>query len=135
MVGDTWRDDIVGTVEAGSRARWIDRYGRASYARRFIAVRELGDAYPDRRRAAQMTEFELVRSAIDANLDYLHTQRWALQTAQLRQILTDAPDVKKAAAKQALDDHYATRGEPETSRAALIRSAMATVAAHRQLIN
>lgn len=124
MVGDTWRDDIVGAVEAGSRARWVDREGRASHARRFIAIRELGDAYPDRRRAPQMTELELFRSGIDANLDYLHTQRWTLETARLRQTLTDAPDGKKAAAKQALDDHYAIRGEPETSRAALIRSAM-----------
>ncbi len=47
MVGDTWRDDIVGAVEAGSRARWLDRDGRASYARRLIAVRSLADAYPD----------------------------------------------------------------------------------------
>jgi len=45
MVGDTWPDDIVGAVEAGARARWIDREGRASHARRFIAARELGDAY------------------------------------------------------------------------------------------
>ena len=124
MVGDTWRDDIVGAVEAGLRAWWIDREGRASHARRFIAIRELGDAYPDWRRAPQMTELELFRSGIDANLDYLHTQRWALETARLRQTLMDAPDAKKAAAKQALDDHYAIRGEPETSRAALIRSAM-----------
>lgn len=25
VVGDTWRDDIDGAVEAGFRARWIDR--------------------------------------------------------------------------------------------------------------
>lgn len=56
MVGDTWRDDIVGAVEAGSHARWVNREGRASHARRFIVARELSDAYPDRRRAAQMTE-------------------------------------------------------------------------------
>jgi HAD superfamily hydrolase (TIGR01493 family) len=123
MVGDTWRDDIVGAVEAGSRARWIDREGRASYARRFIAARELGDAYPDRRRAAQMTELELVRSGINANLEYLHARRWAFRTAQLRQTLIDAPDAGKAAAKRALDDHYDTRDQPETSRHALIRSA------------
>ncbi len=74
MVGDTWRDDIFGAVEAGSRARWVDRDERASHARRFIAVRQLGDAYSDRRRAGQMTELELVRSGIDANLDYLPVQ-------------------------------------------------------------
>lgn len=131
MVGDTWRDDIVGAVEAGSRARWIDREGRASHARRFIAARELGDAYPDRRRAGQITELELVRSSIDANLNYLHAQRWALQAARLRQTLTNAPEAEKAAAKRALDDHYDTRGQPETSRAVLMQSAIATIAARK----
>ncbi len=131
IVGDTWRDDIVGAVEAGSRARWVDREGRASPARRFIAVRELGEAYPDRRRAAQMTELELVRNGIDANLDYLHTQRWALQAAQLRQTLTKAPETEKAAATRALDAHYDTRDQPETSRAALMRNAIATIAARK----
>ncbi|KQM54184.1 hypothetical protein ASE69_19080 [Sphingomonas sp. Leaf208] len=131
MVGDTWRDDIVGAVEAGSRARCVDREGRASHARRFIAVRELGDAYPDRRRAAQMTELELFRSGIDANLDYLHGQRWALEAAQFRQALTDAPDAEKAAAKRVLDDHYDTRDQPEISRAALIHDAIATIGAQK----
>jgi HAD superfamily hydrolase (TIGR01493 family) len=131
MVGDTWHDDIVGAVEAGSRARWVDREGRASHACRFIAARELADAYPDRRRAAQMTELELARSSIDANLDHLHIQRWALQTAQLRQILTDASETEKAAAKRALDDHFDTRHQAETSRARLMRSAIATIAARK----
>lgn len=131
MVGDTWRDDIVGAVEAGSRARWVDREGRASHARRFIAARELGDAYPDRRRVGQMTELELVRISIDANLAYLHSQRWAVQAGLLRQTFEDAPDVEKAAAKRALDDHYDTRGQPEISRAALIHNAIATIAARK----
>jgi len=131
MVGDTWRDDIVGAVEAGSRARWVDREGRASPARRFIAVRELGDAYPDRWRAAQMTELELVRSSIDANLDHLHAQRWAVRAGLLRQILTDAPDAEKPAATRTLDDHYDTRDQPETSRAALMWDAIATIAARK----
>lgn len=50
MVGDTWRDDIVGAVEAGIPARWLDRAGRASHARRFVAVRSLDQvmASPDR---------------------------------------------------------------------------------------
>ena len=129
MVGDTWRDDIVGAVEAGSRARWVDREGRACHVRRFIAVSELGDAYPDRQRAAQMTELELVRSSIDANLDHLHAQRWAVRAGLLRQILTDAPDAEKAAATRALHDHYDTRDQLETSRAALVRDAIATIAA------
>ncbi len=75
MVGDTWRDDIVGAVEAGSRARWLDRDGRASYARRLIAIRSLADAYPDKRMTAQETDAELVRDSIDMHLPYLHTQR------------------------------------------------------------
>ena len=43
MMGDTWRDDIVGAVEAGARARWLDRTGKASHARRFVAVSTLAD--------------------------------------------------------------------------------------------
>ena len=78
-----------------------------------------------------MTELELVRNGIDANLDYLHTQRWALQAAQLRQILTDAPDAEKPAATRTLDDHYDTRDQPETSRAALMWDAIATIAARK----
>jgi HAD superfamily hydrolase (TIGR01549 family) len=131
MVGDTWRDDIVGAVEAGSRARWVDREGRASHARRFIAVRELGDAYPDRRRAPRMTELELLRSNIDANLNYLHSQRWTVQASLLRQILENAPDAEKVAAKRALVDHYDTRDMPETSRAALIHNAVAAIVARK----
>ena len=132
MVGDTWRDDIVGAVEAGSRARWVNREGHTSHARRFIAIRELGDAYPDRRRASQMTELELFRSGIDANLDYLHAQRWALAAVRLRQTLTNAPDAKKTAATRALNDHYNTRDQPEASRAALMRDAIATIASRKQ---
>ncbi len=131
MVADTWRDDIVGDEEAGLRARWVNRKGRAAHARRFIAVRELSDAYPDRLRAGQMTELELVRSGIDANLDYLHTQRWGFQTAQLRQALTDALEAEKAAAKQVLDDHHDTRDQSETSCAALMRNAIAAAVVHK----
>jgi hypothetical protein len=78
-----------------------------------------------------MTELDLVRSGIDANLDYLHAQRWALQAAQLRKTLTKAPDTEKPAATRALDDHYDTRDQPETSRAALMRNAIATIAARK----
>jgi HAD superfamily hydrolase (TIGR01549 family) len=127
MVGDTWRDDIVGAVDAGSRAKWLDRDGRASYVRRFIAASGLADAYPDRRRAAEKTDLELVRGSIDANLDYLHGQRWAIQAARLRRAIKDAPDGEKTAAKQALEDHYGTRDQPETSRAALIQSALGQI--------
>ncbi|WP_010165450.1 HAD family hydrolase [Sphingomonas sp. PAMC 26617] len=51
MVGDTWAADVVGAVSAGSRAQWLDRDGRASHARRFIAIRSLADAHPYRRPA------------------------------------------------------------------------------------
>jgi hypothetical protein len=122
MVGDSWRNATVGAFEAGLLARWVDREGRASHARRFIAARELGDAYPDLLRAGQMTELELVRSGINANFDYLHAQRWAFQPAQLRQILTDASEKEKAAAERALDDHFDTRDRAETSRARLMRT-------------
>ncbi|MEG8044714.1 hypothetical protein QP164_19435 [Sphingomonas sp. LR59] len=132
MVGATWRDDIVGAVEAGSRARWIDREGRASYGRRFIAVREVSDAYLDRLRAGQMTELELVRSGINANLErHSHAQQWALEAARLRQILADASEPEKATVKQALDNHYNTRDQPETSRAGLMRNATATISARK----
>jgi len=43
MVGDTWATDVAGAVDAGSRAQWLDRNGRASYVRRFVAVRSLND--------------------------------------------------------------------------------------------
>ncbi len=131
MVGATWRDDIVGAVEAGSRARWVDREGRASHARRFIAARGLGDAYPDRLSAGQITELELVRSGINANLEHIHAQQWALEAARLRQILADASEPEKATVKQALDNHYNTRDQPETSRAGLMRNATATISARK----
>lgn len=91
-------------------------------------ARELGDVYLDRLRAGQITELELVRSGIDVNLDCLLTQRWGFQTARLRQTLTDAPEVEKAAAKRALDDHYGTCNQSETSRAGLMRDAIVAVA-------
>jgi hypothetical protein len=51
----------------------------------------------------------------------------------LRQTLEDAPDAEKLAAKRALDDRYDTRGQPETSRAALMQNAIATIAARKHL--
>lgn len=43
MVGDTWKDDVAGAVDAGARARWLDRAGRGGYVRRFVAARSLDD--------------------------------------------------------------------------------------------
>lgn len=68
---------------------------------RFTAVRDLGDAYPDRQRAAQMMELELVRSGIDADLGHLHVQWWAVRADLLWQILMDAPGAEKVAAPRA----------------------------------
>lgn len=131
MVGDTWRDDIVGAVDAGSPAKWLDRDGRASYVRRFIAANGLADACPDRGSATRKTELELVIESIDANLDYLHNQRWANEMGRLRQVVERVPDAEKAAAKQAVKDHYDTRAQPESSRAALIQSAFDQMKARR----
>lgn len=131
MVGDTWRDDIVGAVDAGSRARWLDRDGRASYVRRFIAASSLADACPDRGPTTHKTEMELVIESIDANLDYLHNQHWANEMGRLRQAVERVPDTEKAAAKQAVEDHYGTRAQPENSRAALIQSAFEQIEARR----
>jgi hypothetical protein len=58
------------------RAQRVDRWGRASHARQFIAVRELGDACPYWRRAPQMTGTELACNSIDGNLEYLKAQGW-----------------------------------------------------------
>lgn len=55
MVGDTWQDDVAGAVDAGARARWLDREGRASYVRRFIAARSLDDIGWNLRTAASAT--------------------------------------------------------------------------------
>jgi len=133
MVGDTWCDDIVGSVEAGLQARWVDREGRASHARRFIAARGLtvggiGDTYPDSRRAAEMTELEKTRSYLDWDLAYVQERRWALEATRLHYAVTDALEADKAAAKQTLSDHYDTRTQSlEITRAAYIREAMARI--------
>ncbi|MBD8737762.1 HAD family hydrolase [Sphingomonas sp. CFBP 13706] len=129
MVGDTWRDDIVGAIDAGSRAKWLDRDGRASYVRRFIAASGLADACPDRGPATHKTEMELVIESIDTNLNYFHNQRWANEMGRLRQAFERAPDAEKAAAKQAVEDHYGTRAQPENSRAALIQSTFEQIGA------
>jgi|GEM_PF-425477 len=131
MVGDTWRDDIIGAVDAGSRAKWLDRDDRASYVRRFIAANCLADACPDRGLATHKTEVELIIESIDANIDYLHNQRWANEMGQLRQAVERAPDAGKASAKQAVKNHYDTRAQPENSRAALIQSAFERIKARR----
>lgn len=44
MVGDTWRNDFVGGVDAGMRAWWLDRANNPPYARRRVAIRDLWGA-------------------------------------------------------------------------------------------
>lgn len=76
-----------------------------------------------------MTKTELARNSIDVNLAYLQAQGWARQAARLGLTLTNAPDAEKAATNLGRDDHYDIREQPETSRAALMRNAVATIAA------
>ena len=82
--------------------------------------------------AARKTEAELVRESIDANLANLHSQRWAVEAGRLRGEMNRMPDAEKAAAKQALSEHYAVRDNPEASRAPLIQRAMEQLAARQR---
>jgi hypothetical protein len=86
----------------------------------------------DQRSAAEKTEAELVRESIDANLPYLHSQRWAVEAGRLRGAIEKAPDTEKAAAQKALQDHYDTRDNPEASRDPLVRAALATIEARQR---
>jgi len=79
------------------------------------------------KRAAQKSDAELVHDIVDANLPYLHTQRWALQAAQLRRDIRCAPDAEKEAAKQALSKHYDARDDMEASRIPLERNALGQI--------
>ena len=76
------------------------------------------------KRAALKTDAELVHDMVDANLPYLHTQRWALQAARLRREVHRAPDAEKEAAKRALSKHYDARDDMETGRVPLEQHAL-----------
>ena len=82
--------------------------------------------------APRKTEAELVRESIDANLPYLHSQRWAVEAGRLRGEIEKVPDTEKAAAKEAQSKHYNTRDDPENSRAPLVQAAMAQIAARQR---
>lgn len=81
--------------------------------------------------ATGKTEAELIRESIDANLPYLHSQRWAVEQGRLRGVIDKAPDAEKAAAKEALSKHYDTRGDVESSRAPLVQCAMEQIEARK----
>jgi len=74
--------------------------------------------------ATGKTRAELLRESVDANLPYLHSQRWAVEQGRLRGVIDKAPEAEKAAAKEALSKHFDTRGDVESSRIPLLQSAM-----------
>lgn len=76
-------------------------------------------------------EFDRIVEAIDANLDYLHKERWAQRAAELREEEAQAEGDAKVRAHQALRDHYADRFKPETSRDALVAQARINLEARR----
>lgn len=76
-------------------------------------------------------EFDRIVEGIDANLDYLHKERWAQRAAELREEERRAEGDAKARAHQALRDHYDDMLRPETSRDALLEQARANLAARR----
>lgn len=77
-------------------------------------------------------EFDRIVEGIDANLDYLHKERWAQRAAELREAERRAEgDEAKARAHQALLDHYHDMLRPETSRDALVEQAAANLASRR----
>lgn len=87
---------------------------------------------PEFKRASEKTEAELVRESIDANLPYLHSQRWAVEAGRLRGNIDRAAGNEKAAAQKALQDHYDTRDNPEISRAPLVEDAMRQIEARER---
>ena len=82
--------------------------------------------------AQRKTQADLVRESNDANLPYLHSQRWAVEAGRLRGEIDKMPEADKAAVKEALAKHYDTRDDPETSRVPLVQAAMARIAARQR---
>lgn len=76
-------------------------------------------------------EFDRIVEGIDANLDYLHKERWAQRAAELREEGRRAEGEAKARARQALHDHYDDILRPETSRDALVEQARINLEARR----
>lgn len=72
---------------------------------------------------ASKSNLDSIMEAIDANLDYLHKERWGQRAAELHDAEDRAAGAGKEQARQALRDHYADRLRPETSRDALLEQA------------
>ena len=66
---------------------------------------------------------ELRRQQIEADLPYLHKERWNRITRDLRDQIEQAPPAERDAIEEQLRQHYTTRFHPETSRAALLAEA------------
>ena len=75
------------------------------------------------------SNLDSIMEAIDANLDYLHKERWGQRAAELHDAEDRASEAGKEQARQALSDHYADRFKPETSRDALAEQAKKSQAA------
>ena len=73
-----------------------------------------------------MSEANVQRMADPADLAWHHKERWSQRMAELRRAAHDAPDEEaRARAKQAMQDHYAERGNVEPTRAAMMRAVAA----------
>lgn len=68
---------------------------------------------------------------IEQHLPELHKERWNRVAADLAAALAAAPDGERAARQRLLDQHYANRHQPESSRAALTAQAEANAAQRR----
>lgn len=69
---------------------------------------------------------------IDRHLPYLHKERWAIEATKLRRDIRTATGPEKEAAQRALQDHYDTLSQPETSRAPLVQQARENEAARHR---
>lgn len=66
---------------------------------------------------------ELRRRQIEHDLPHLHRERWNRIAAELGEQIEAAAGDERERLKQRLDEHYADRFHPETSRAALLAEA------------
>lgn len=71
----------------------------------------------------QKANAELRRRQIEHDLPHLHRERWNRIAAELGEQIEAAAGDEREHLKQRLDQHYADRFHPETSRAALLAEA------------